>query len=67
MRKEIKRYVIRSRWCYPAIVCFLIWSLTLVYAMLYDCRAFVVVYPLTIILLMLLAETVYIVVYENFD
>lgn len=65
MRKEIKRYVFRSKWCRSAFFVFLVWSFSLVYALLYDSRAYALVYPLTVILTLLLAETCYVCVYEN--
>lgn len=62
--KEIKRYVLRSKWCIHAYWVLILWSLVLAYAMLYDSRFIVIVYPLLIILIMLLLQTVHVKVYQ---
>jgi H+/gluconate symporter-like permease len=61
--KEIKRYVLRSKWCIHAYWVLILWSLILVYAMFYDNRFIVLVYPLSIILVMLLIQTIHVRVY----
>jgi len=63
-RKEVRRYIVRSRWCNSATFIFLLWTLCLTYAMLYDSRAYTLVIPLSVILFMLLGETIYICVYQ---
>ena len=65
MRKEVRRYVVRSRWCNSAMFIFLLTAVCLTYAMLYDSRAYAVVIPLSVILFMLLIQTVHVIVYEN--
>jgi hypothetical protein len=65
MRREVKRYVIRSRWCNHAIFVFLIWSFIYAYATLFDNRFFILMPSLSLILGMLLLETVYVCVYEE--
>jgi len=64
-KKEVRRYVVRSRWCNSATFIFLFWILCLTYAILYDSRAYAVVIPLSVILFMLLIQTVHVIVYEN--
>jgi len=63
MLKEIKRYVLRSKWCIHAYLVLMLWSLILAYAMLYDNRFIVLVFPLFIILVMLLIQTIHVDVY----
>jgi len=65
MRKEVRRYIIRSKWCIHAYWVLLLWTAVLGYAMLFDSRFMILVYPLTIILSMLLVQTVHVIVYEN--
>ena len=64
-RKEVKRYIVRSRWCVHVYWVLLVWSAIFGYSMLFDSRFMVLVYPLTIILFMLLIQTVHVIVYEN--
>jgi hypothetical protein len=63
MRRETRRYVIRSRWCGPLSLIFLLWSGLLAYSMLIDSRFMPLVYSLLIILAMLLIQTIYVAVY----
>ncbi|MEM0095587.1 MAG: hypothetical protein QW660_02995 [Candidatus Bathyarchaeia archaeon] len=64
MRRETKRYIIRSKWCIHVYWVLLLWTVVLGYSMLFDNRFTVLVYPLTVILFMLLIQTIYICVYQ---
>ncbi len=65
IRKEIRRFVLRSKWCIHAYWVLILWSAILAYAMLFDKRFMFAVYPLLIILIMLLIQTVHVCVYEE--
>jgi uncharacterized membrane protein YoaT (DUF817 family) len=65
MKKEVKRYVIRSRWCNHAIAVLLLFAIALTYSLNYDIRLMPMAISLLIIEVMLLIQTVHIIVYEE--